>query len=318
MSKNVENFNHAVASGVERILSRANNNRKLSKPELTIRVQLALGKYLLRDNPDASNSEIQQFIDEMHADDLCLVIACENGDEKAWEDLVAGYDSTVKYAARRFTTNSADAEDLASSIWAELHGLRRDADEKLRRKLSYYSGRGSLAGWLRAVVSQLAIDQFRKQSKLVQIETVNEFDQVNSVKNLYSGNNSHSQNPETNLAEKRTADNVISAFRIAISKLEPEDRLIIKLYYFEGLKLKDVAATFGFHEATASRKLVRIQSEIRKHSEAALRDEHGWSEAEVKLYLSEAASKLGVDVGQLFAALVWAATLQVAVSSFVL
>ena len=49
-----------------------------------------------------------------------------------------------------------------------------------RASLAYYSGRGSLGGWLRAVVSQLAIDEFRKQSKFVQIEEDREFDNLAS------------------------------------------------------------------------------------------------------------------------------------------
>ena len=73
-----------------------------------------------------------------------------NGDETAWADLVKNFDSTVKSAARKYAKNAEDTEDLAGSIWAELYGLKKDADGKLKTKLSYYSGRGSLAGWLRA------------------------------------------------------------------------------------------------------------------------------------------------------------------------
>ncbi len=67
---------------------------------------------------------------------------------------------------------------------------------------------------------------------------------------------------------------------------------------------------FGYHEATASRKLVRIQSEIRKSVEKELHRQHGWSESEVKRYLSETASKLGISVEKLFAALVMLAMVQ--------
>ena len=84
----------------------------------------------------------------------------------------------------------------------------------------------------------------------------------------------------------------------------------MKLYYFDDLKLKEIAAMFGYHEATASRKLVRIQTEIRKAVEKKLRADHGWSETEVKRYLSETASKLGLSVEKLFAVLLAMAALQ--------
>ena len=97
---------------------------------------------------------------------------------------------------------------------------------------------------------------------------------------------------------------VSKGLKQAIDELEAEDKLILKLYYFDDLKLKDIGATFGFHEATASRKLVRIQSEIRKSVEKILQNQHGWSEKEVKNYLSETASKLGISFEKMFTILI--------------
>ena len=306
MNALAENLKTTVTDAIERLLSRAGDTRGLRSADIAVRVQLSLGKYLLRDNARPEHSEIKAFIDEIRADDLCLVIACERGDEKAWEDLVANFDATVKSAARKFASNSEDTEDLASSIWAELYGLRQDADGNKKSKLAYYSGRGSLAGWLRAVVSQLAVDQFRKQSKFVQIEESREFENLANEASENTNNHivSHAENPEDILTEKQTAGDVSSAVSGAIALLEPEDRLILKLYYFDDLKLKDIANTFGYHEATASRKLVRVQTEIRKSVEKSLREQHGWTDGEVKHYLSDTASKLGLNLEKLFAVLI--------------
>ena len=84
----------------------------------------------------------------------------------------------------------------------------------------------------------------------------------------------------------------------------------MKLYYFDDLKLKDIAATFGYHEATASRKLVRVQTEIRKGVEKSLRDRHGWTDGEVKRHLSTTAEKLGMNLETMFAVLMLAALMQ--------
>ncbi|MGD9563171.1 MAG: RNA polymerase sigma factor [Pyrinomonadaceae bacterium] len=309
-----DNFRNVIEESIERLLGRACDSRSLTAGDLGVRVQLALGKYLMRDGARPGHAEIRQFIDEIRADDLCLVIACERGDERAWEDLVAGFDSTVKSAARKISSNNEDAEDLASSIWAELYGLRQDADGNKKSKLAYYSGRGSLAGWLRAVVSQLAVDQFRKQSKFVQVEETREFENLANEAAESTSNNhhivSHADDPEELVSDKQSAADVSTALKAAIEGLEAEDRLIMKLYYFDDLKLKDIAATFGYHEATASRKLVRVQSEIRKSVERALRDKKGWTETEVKRHLADTASKLGINVERMFAALLMAAVLQ--------
>ncbi len=302
-----------VEEATARIISRAGNSRELEITDLSPRVSAALEKYLLRDNENASSVEIITFIDELRADDLCLILACEKNIESAWNDLVANFDATVKSAARKISNNAEDAEDLASSIWAELYGLKHDKDGKLKTKLSYYSGRGSLGGWLRAVVSQLAIDGFRKQSKFVQIEENREFENLaneSSEKNDGTNLVAHTETPEEIFSTKQTAKDVSEAFSQAIAELEAEDKLLLKLYYFDDLKLKDIGNALGFHEATASRKLVRVQTEIRKAVEKILKAKHGWSETEVKGYLSETASKLGISFETMFTVLLVFALVQ--------
>lgn len=313
MSFAAEKHQKTIDEAIERLVSRAENVRGLKAADLRGRVEKSIEKYLLRDDEDVSSAEIKAFVDELRADDLCLIVACEGGDEKAWDYLVKNFDQTVKSAARKIARNNDDAEDLASSIWAELYGLKHDKDGKLRTKLSYYSGRGSLAGWLRAVVSQLAIDEFRKLSRFVQIEENREFENLANESSEKSENNSvvaHSDNPEQIFSEKQTRKDVADALKKAIDELGAEDKLILKLYYFDDLKLKDIGATLGFHEATASRKLVRVQTEIRKSVERILKNAHGWSEAETKRYLSETAEKLGINLEKMFAIFLSAAVVQ--------
>jgi RNA polymerase sigma-70 factor (ECF subfamily) len=308
MSPIAEKHKNTVEEAIEHLISRAENPRGLHGSDITARVEATLEKYLLRDNPNAAHIEIENFVHEIRADDLCLIVACESGDEQAWNDLVANFDPTVKSAARRITSNNEDGEDLAGSIWAELYGLRQDAAGNKKSKLAYYSGRGSLAGWLRAVVSQLAVDQYRKTSKFVQIEEDREFDDLASAEGNHLA--PHTENPEVLLTEKQTSSDVSDALSAAIAGLDAEDRLILKLYYFDDLKLKEIAATFGYHEATASRKLTRVQTEIRKSVEKNLRQQHGWTDSEVKRYLSETATSLGINLETMFAVLLILALVQ--------
>ena len=305
MSPIADKHQPTIREAIEHLISRADNARGLSGKDLQTRIHAALEKYLFVGDSPPQTADIKAFIDEIRSDDLCLILACEKGDEQAWEDLVTNFDSTVKSAARKISSNSEDAEDLASSIWAELYGLRTDSEGNKKSKLAYYSGRGSLAGWLRAVVSQLAVDQYRKVSKFVQIEEDREFE---NLANEAAGSDDHHftsriDDPEQMFTETQTASDGTEALSAAVAGLDAEDRLIMKLYYFDDLKLKDIAATFGYHEATASRKLTRVQADIRKGVEKELRNKHGWTDGEVKKYLSDTASGLGVNLETMFAAL---------------
>lgn len=302
-----------VGECIARLLSRAENSRGLKADDLETRIVSAVEKYVLRDKKDAGHAEIREFIDSLRADDLCLIIACERGDETAWGDMVLNFDSSVKSAAYKFAKNKEDAEDLAGSIWAELHGLRTDKKGNKKSKLAYYSGKGSLAGWLRAVTNQLAIDEFRKMKRIVQTEDDREFEilaQDSAEKADYKTVVSAAENPEEIYSEAEAQKDIVEALQRAVASLDDEDRLIMKLYYFDDLKLKDIANTFGFHEATASRKLVRIQDAIRKAVEKALSEKHGWSEKEVKNYLSDSAEKLGMNLEKMFTAVLFLIFLQ--------
>src|SRR5829696_10405077 len=230
MTPPAQNHSQSVTEAVERLISRATQLRGVTAADITPRIDSALQKYLFRHNSSAGRSDILAFVAEIRANELCLILACEKGDEKAWEDLVANFDSTVKSAARKISSNNEDAEDLASSVWAELYGLRQDADGNKKSKLAYYSGRGSQIGWLRAVVSQLAIDQHRKQSKYVQIEETREFENLAEESSNHSGNNAlvhHEQSPEELFSEQQTGEDVSAALRTAIDSLETEDKLIL-------------------------------------------------------------------------------------------
>lgn len=299
MSRRTVQTDKFVSEGTARLIARASNARSLRPDTLVARVRAALDKYLLADDPNAPAQAINEFIDALHADDLCLIVACERGDQSAWSDLVAQYGATVRSAARTASGNEEQAEDLAQSIWAELHGLRVREDGRPAGKIAYYSGRGSLGGWLRAVVGQLAIDQHRKQSRLVQTEEDADFDRLaresHRSEGAFSGT-SESLDPERALVERRTARDVEAALTCAIGELAAEDRLLVKLYYLDGLRLREVGTVLGFHEATASRRLARAHTEVRQRVEAILMEEHGWTRAETARSLAEAASHLETDL----------------------
>src|SRR2546426_2694150 len=158
MSERTNQHEKLLVEGAKRLLARATDDHSLDTNALIPRIKAVVDKYLLRDDENAATQSISEFIDGLQADDLCLIVACERGDQVAWTHLVEGFSATVRSAARSNSSNEEAAEDLAQSIWAELHGLRLRDDGRPAGKLAYYSGRGSLAGWLRAVVSQLGVD----------------------------------------------------------------------------------------------------------------------------------------------------------------
>ena len=291
-----------ITEGAGRLVARATDNHSLTGEILAPRIRASVGKYILRDEPEAPLDAIRDFIEKLQADDLCLIVACEQGNQSAWSDLVSRFSATVRSAARSTSSNEEGAEDLAQSIWAELHGLRVRDDGTPAGKLAYYSGRGSLAGWLRAVVAQLAVDQHRKQSRLVQTEEDADFDRIiqdRHEENAWSGHG-EAVNPELEISKKLAGAEMQKALAAAMKQLSAEDRLLVKLYYFDGLRLREAGAVLGVHEATASRRLTRVHSELRQQVEKIL-IEQGWTKPETERAFSEVALHLEADIEPMLA-----------------
>jgi RNA polymerase sigma-70 factor (ECF subfamily) len=303
LNQRIDQLEKVFDEGASLLLGRATDNHALTTAALVPRIRAATEKYVLRDDPQATLEVAREFIEKLQADDLCLIVACEQGNQKAWTDLVERFSATVRSAARSASSNEEGAEDLAQSIWAELHGLRVRQDGKPAGKLAYYSGRGSLAGWLRAVVAQLAIDQHRKQARLVQTEEDADFDRIiqhAQEENTWSGHGEVA-NPELEIAKKLAGAQMQEALAHSVKKLAAEDRLLVKLYYFDGLRLREAGALLGVHEATASRRLARVHNELRREVERILVDEKGWTKLETERAFAEVAVDLEADIEPLLA-----------------
>jgi RNA polymerase sigma-70 factor (ECF subfamily) len=303
MGLTAQELDAAVREGATRLVARAVDARRLDADSLAARMRSVVEKYVLRDDANASVSDVSKFIDALRADDLCLVVACERNDERAWDDLINQFRTTVVSAARTASANPEAAEELAQSVWAELYGLRASASGAATGKLAYYSGCGSLGGWLRAVVAQLAVDRHRKLARLVQTEEDADFDRL--AHEPTAGDDGFqvaaAPDPETALALNESARALHDALARTLAALSAEDRLLVKLYYFDGLRLREAGAVLGVHEATASRRLTRVHAELREGVEKILTKEFGWTREEARRALAESAEHIDADLAPLIA-----------------
>ena len=304
MSHRATEIDELVRAGAARLVARVSAAHGTDAAALGPRARAALEKYLLRVQPDAPARAVNEFLDALRADDLCLVLACERGDDAAWHVMMEQYRATVMSAARGASASEDAAEELAQSVWAELYGLRARADGRPAGKLAYYSGCGSLGGWLRAVVGQLAVDRHRKSARLVQTEEAADFDRLAREDDVGADGfkPAPAPDPESALARAEVADVLRRTLAHAIGELAAEDRLLLKLYYFDDLRLREAGAVLGVHEATASRRLTRLHKDMRQRVESLLIAEHGWTKREAAHALANGAAQLDTDLRPLLVA----------------
>lgn len=247
---------------------------------------------------DEDEENPKDLLANIKAEELCLALACEKGDDRAWGRFDMEYRHSMQAAARALTKDEAEAEDLAQFVFGELYGVRTDGDRRLS-KLAHYSGRGSLGGWLRAVVYQCFIDRKRQTARFEQVEEVSEFDRLaNEAPVHLNGRLSAPIVSPDDIEDVRLRQATEEAMTQAFAEMNPKDRLLLNYYYFEDLTLKEIGNLMNVHEATISRWLAKAQREIKRKTEEILQRSYGLRRAEVAECLHIAA-RTELDVRKL-------------------
>ena len=211
--------------------------------------------------------EAQASFERIHHEDLFLALACSRDDRIAWEHFTDDFVPLLRNFAAQACGDPAESEDLAQEITVKLLN-----DKK---RLAGYSGRGSLAAWLRVAASHAAVDRFRRLSRQTSLEALEENGVPAAVTDPSKQGCEDSLDAHWGPVIARIAGECIRG-------LAAHDRLLLSLYYLEGVPLKDIALQYGMHEATAYRWLDRMRQEIRKKVERELRHKHGLRHSEMQ------------------------------------
>ncbi len=142
----------------------------LSREQFDAVLKEIAAKYL---PAEAGQQECCELYASLRAEELALARACAAGHERAWEIFLRRYRVKLYDMAVSITREDSSARDLADSIYADLYGTET-RDGCRVSKLASYTGRGSLEGWLRTVMSQEHVNRYRKRRRLVSLDEENE------------------------------------------------------------------------------------------------------------------------------------------------
>jgi len=205
--------------------------------------------------PNASHPEKQDFCSRLQIEDLTLAQACARGNQRAWEVFMLRFREKLYDAARQITRDDSTGRELADSVYADLYGTNTRDGHRVS-KLASYSGRGSLAGWLRTVISQEYVNNYRKQRRLVSLDAECE-----------EGMQFPAPAP---IAISSSDERLEFAVDQALQALDPEDRFILASYFLDERTLAEIARALSVHESTISRKVEKLTKGLRKQIFKAL------------------------------------------------
>src|ERR1700757_853698 len=107
----------------------------------------------------SSEAEARSFFLSLRVDELALARACAAGENSAWEIFLTKYREKLFLSALRIAREDSAARELADTLYADLYGTTTREGQRVS-KLASYTGRGSLEGWLRTVLSQEDVNRY--------------------------------------------------------------------------------------------------------------------------------------------------------------
>jgi RNA polymerase sigma-70 factor (ECF subfamily) len=186
------------------------------------------------------------FYRALRLPDLALAQACALGRDAAWQRFLKLYRAPLTQAAIAITGSATLGHDLADSLYSELFGLT-ERDGQRRSPLASYSGRGSLMGWLRTTLAQRHVDHHRRTYRETPLDTLD----------------AHAPQPAPAQPPAELA-HLAQALARSFEALDAEDRFLLASYFLDRQTLLQIARVLHVHEATISRKLKRLTSDLRK------------------------------------------------------
>lgn len=208
--------------------------------------------------PQSEPGEIPRLLSSLRAKDLALALGCVRGEERAWDTFCSDFRPALYEAARSVVHEEVEARELADSLLAELYGLD-SAIPGRNSRFAYFHGRSSLKTWLRAVLYQKFVDEYRRQSRLVPMPE----DPPAVAANGSSVSEQDDRHYAACLGE---------AVEATLGELPADDKLLLSYYYVQELTLKQIGRLSGEHEATISRHLETVRKKLRKRIEAYLKN----------------------------------------------
>jgi RNA polymerase sigma-70 factor (ECF subfamily) len=228
--------------------------------------------------------DVEAAIAGLHAADLFLACACALGDAAALRELERTQLSRVPALIHRVNPSPAFADEVVQVLRDALLVASRDGASRIGE----YSGRGSLAGWIRVVAVRTALRLRARQSAGgVPLDPLAEEALPGVV------------DPELDHLKLRYRGAYEDAVEAALAALPDRDALLLKLHYVDGLNIDRIGGLFGMHRSTVARWRAAVRGRLLAEVRERLRDRIPLTGSEFESILALVRSQLVVSIRSL-------------------
>ena len=184
--------------------------------------------------------EVNTNLSEKAQRDYLLVQKANNGDQKAYAELMERYRDAIYYMLLKMVNNASDAEDLTIEAFG-----------KAFKNIQQYAPNYAFSTWLFKIATNNCIDFIRKRkTSLVSLDHNDEEHEKASM---------DIQAPVMDPEETMINEQKIKLMRSVVDKLKPRYRKLIELRYFKELSYEEIAEELELPIGTVKAQLFRAR-----------------------------------------------------------
>ena len=175
-----------------------------------------------------------------------LILKLQEGDQRAFRDLVERFQAKVSGTAYSFVLNTDDADDIAQEVFIEVY-----------RSIAGFKGDSGLSTWLYRITVNKSLDHLRKKKRKRRIQQiVSIFDREGNTKDYLAPN---PENPEHILEQ----DEKVKILHEAVSRLPEKQKIAFSLNKFDLMSNKEIAEIMQIGIATVDTLIFRARKELK-------------------------------------------------------
>ena len=200
-----------------------------------------------------TEASIQHLSDKAIKDYKLVCQALNDGEQKAYAELMSRYKDSIYYMLLKMVNNRDDAEDLTIEAFG-----------KAFKNIKQYTPEYAFSTWLFKIATNNCIDFIRKKRKMLMavdrgIENEDGQEIIFEVKSDGPG-------PDDFLMKKQRKDTM----KEVVDKLKPRYRKLVELRYYQELSYEEIAVELNLPLGTVKAQLFRAREflyQIMKNTE---------------------------------------------------
>jgi len=197
--------------------------------------------------------EIQHLSDKAVKDYRLVKKAVEEGDQKAYAELMARYKDSIYYMLLKMVNNRDDAEDLTIEAFG-----------KAFRNIKQYTPDYAFSTWLFKIATNNCIDFIRKKRKMLM--SIDRGFESDEDQDMTMDVRSEGPGPDDVMMKKQK----VLMMKDVVEKLKPRYRRLVELRYYQELSYEEISEELNLPLGTVKAQLFRAREflyQIMKNSE---------------------------------------------------